>query len=525
MELINSSNTISSKIPKIIETDKHFIMNTQVYDKQTLKPIPMKFFAFNPSVNMHNSSILSSSVMDGNSEFNQLQNNCHRIGNYKNIIKDKYNANVFYLTSRYYQNHFMCRIIEDNNNYTIDKIVDTSSFGLYSNSYSDFIVLYETDNDFIVWSKSASYYNTFTDYLGDVILKINKKSLSVVRILEENTANNTYYMEHHGNTGYILRMAHVAGFRIYKIDSTTNQYTVINAYIPTANGYNNIGSNPINIDGYYYFLLMKYDKTTGYKYAFAKLKLDTTNDTMSYDIIEINNYDDYKINSSTGNTSLGFNINVRHQIQIFKQNENVYISCTIYGTEVLRTEFFQHKQVLFKLKDNIIEIKQIIPLTDGCKGVLFVDEDYKKPVFVMTNSYLFYSFDSTKEKFINTFGKSGIYKIVGFDSMGRFITQTTDNAIEMLTETNACILKADFNEELYDKNSNNELQTEISFYAKNFLDEYIETNVKLTLIGSVVFQENNSKELITTTSKNGIITKPVIINGYGSIEVIITQST
>ena len=35
MELMNES-TIKSTVPKIIETPSHFIMNTQIYDKQTL---------------------------------------------------------------------------------------------------------------------------------------------------------------------------------------------------------------------------------------------------------------------------------------------------------------------------------------------------------------------------------------------------------------------------------------------------------------------------------------------------------
>jgi hypothetical protein len=143
----------------------------------------------------------------------------------------------------------------------------------------------------------------------------------------------------------------------------------------------------------------------------------------------------------------------------------------------------------------------------------------------MSDCILFYTFDETSEKMICTYKKSGVFIQIGFDSLNRFITQTKDYTIEMLTDTNACILKADFMEEVYDKNNSLDLNTTVSFYAKNFLDEYLETSIKLTLIGPVVFKENNTKELVINTSDKGISSVPVIINGYGNIEVIITQNT
>ena len=97
MELMNKDSTISSNTPKIFETPNHFIINTQVYDKQTLKPFPMKFSI--PVQNNSNTSNLYTSVYDVSYEQNYiLYSNCQRIGNYKNIIKDKYNDNIFYIT-------------------------------------------------------------------------------------------------------------------------------------------------------------------------------------------------------------------------------------------------------------------------------------------------------------------------------------------------------------------------------------------------------------------------------------------
>ena len=167
----------------------------------------------------------------------------------------------------------------------------------------------------------------------------------------------------------------------------------------------------------------------------------------------------------------------------------------------------------------------ILPLTDGCKGVLYLDEDYSKPIFVMSNSCLFYSFDAANQKLVNTFKIGGVFVVVGFDSLGRFIVQHENSAIEIFSETNACILQADFAEELYNKDNASEIDTTVNFYAKNFLNEYIESSVKLTLTGPVIFKEKKSKELVISTLKSGIRTVPVTITGNGNIEVIITQNT
>ena len=119
----------------------------------------------------------------------------------------------------------------------------------------------------------------------------------------------------------------------------------------------------------------------------------------------------------------------------------------------------------------------------------------------------------------------GTFVTIGFDTIGRFIAQHTNGAVEIFSETNASILKADFNDEIYNLDDKQEIDTTVSFFAKNYLDEYIETSVKLTLIGPVIFKENNKNTLSISTLKSGIRTVPVTITGNGNIEVIITQNT
>ena len=526
MELMNEL-TIKSTVPKIIETPNHFIMNTQVYDKQTLKPIPMKFSM--PVLNNYSSMILDTSVHDVTKEQTTLlARDCQRIGNYKNIIKDKFDPNVFYLIAKWnsYDSQVILRIREDNKEYIIEKQLVSNQFGNTEwTNKGDFKILYETDTDFIFEYKGDYYGHTeghsHTCYtLG----KLNKKTFTPTYYLTNNRnyINQTYLLEQSNDIGYILRYSYNT-FLVYKVNTSSNILSQIGNTITT--GGKNLGSNPVKIGDYYYFLTDINDTEKGRRYAFNKLKLNTIDDTIAYETIEISNYDNYKMDSLDTATAMNFDYRTYHQLQTFEKNGVTYISCTIYGYPNSFVSLGQHKHVLFKVTGNTIEIIHIVPLTDGCKGVLYLNEDYSKPIFVMSNSCLFYSFDATNQKLVNTFKIGGVFIVVGFDSLGRFIVQHTNGTIEILTDTNACILQADFAEELYDKDNASKIDTTVSFYAKNFLDEYLETNVKLTLTGPVVFKENNEKTLVISTLKTGLRTVPVTITGYGNIEVIITQNT
>jgi hypothetical protein len=140
-------------------------------------------------------------------------------------------------------------------------------------------------------------------------------------------------------------------------------------------------------------------------------------------------------------------------------------------------------------------------------------------MFLYTDGIAFYKFDNTKEKYSMTYKKGGIFNTVGFDSLNRFYVQHNTNAVEVVTSMNACVLKVDFKKECYTSINQD---TEIYFYAKNFLDEYLNTDVRINLIGPVEFKDG-SKQVIAKTSDKGMEVLPVKITGSGRIKVVITQ--
>ena len=536
MELMNEKATITGGIPKIVETPNHFIMNSQLYEKQTLKPLPMKFSL--PMPTGYNDIVLNTSVQDillTHADGNCLHRQCQRIGNYRNIIRDKFDPNVFFEITKWnsYDSTVIARIRwYENEGYVVEKQLVSNGFGNTEwTAKADFKILYETENEF-VFEYHGDRYGHYLEhgYTCYTLGKLNKKTLTPTYYLTNNRnyANQTYLLEQFNDVGYVLRQSY-GDWLVYKINTSANTLQQIGTTINIQDGGRYIGSNPIKIGDYYYFLTQHYDSTSNYrKYIFLKMKLNTNTDTFEYEFVEILNYLNFEMDSTgAGNMSFSgsYSTSLWHQIQTFTVNDVIYFSCTIYSSPSSVWTPLQHKHVLLKLTNNGFEILHLERFTDGCKGVLFVNDDYQKPVFVTTNSCLFYTFDESSETMINTHKIGGVFKVVGFDTLGRFIMMHKDNTVDILTDTNASTLLADFDQELYNKDNTSEIDTTVSFYAKNFLDEFLETSVTLTLSGPVVFKENGEKTLKISTLKTGVRTVPVVITGYGSIEVIITQNT
>lgn len=532
MELMNEKTTITGAIPKIVETPDHFIMNSQLYEKQTLKPLPMKFAI--PMNTGYNDIVLNTSVQDMYlTHFSDTTciRQCQRIGNYRNIIRDKFDPNLFFIITKYnsYDHQMIIRLRQNSDGYTIEQILTDIGNQEWGHK-EDFKILFETDTDFVYEQHYdyASHHIKDHGYTGCGIGKMNKKTFTRTYYQRSDRwyTSQSYCLESFNDIGYILK-SNLNTFYIYKINTSANTFQQIGSTLIIPSG-KTVTSNPIKIGDCYYFLADNYDAANNYhQYAFIKLKLDTNTDTYEYEFIKIPNYLDFEMDS-TGAGTLNISECVWHQLQPFEANGNTYVSCTIYaGYSGSNNSAFkhQHKHVLFKMTDNGFRILHIERFTDGCKGVLFVNDDYKKPVFVTVNSCLFYTFDEDSEIIVNTHKIGGVFKVVGFDTLGRFIMMHKDNTVDILTDTNASTLLADFDQELYNKDNTSEIDTTVSFYAKNFLDEFLETSVTLTLSGPVVFKENGEKTLKISTLKTGVRTVPVVITGYGSIEVIITQNT
>lgn len=545
MELMDATSSINNCIPKIIEFPKHFVLNTQLYDKQTLKPIPMKFFTDNignPFMVLQTSIDRTNRYINDNYQFQFMQFNDEH--NYQNIIQDKTDSSIFYVKIRRRYNNgshfdvpYLIKIKYDDmaKKYTWINYVGLREHIPITNNYGykgDIKILYENDDYFIVgviaqYPDRGTFYVGYYDNLYTAIGLINKKSFTYTSIAQD-TCVFHHLLEGNNDTVYILGVnnRYVSGNTgkriIYKINTSTKVLSKI--WTESISTDKICYCNPVKI-GDFYYTLVTHLENGAFSYKMMKISLNTTNDTVNTELLNID-LNNFVLDNSSINSNLAFSDYVVYTLRVIQTDSNIYLSLLMHTVPNMRdvNHNYQHKHVLLKFNGTSFTVVDVVPLLDGCFGSL-ENGDSKHQVWYMSNCALFYAFDETKEKMICTYRKLGVFMQIGFDSLNRFITQTSERTVEILTDTNACTLQADFAEELYDKDNTSEIDTTVSFYAKNFLDEYIESSVKLTLIGPVIFKENESKELIISTLKTGMRTVPVTITGYGNIQVIITQNT
>lgn len=535
MELMDNSSNITVVTPKLIEFPKHFSINTQLYEKQTLKPVPFKFYvsdAYNPFMLLQSSIDKTIYYHTGRARFEAIQNNNEH--NKQCIIQDKNDPNIFYAIQNIYiyddQDEQAIRKFQYSENtkqYTLLNSWDIDNAGNTYSHKGDIKILYETD-DYFVLSIKTQYYDRGTfhnDYLDNVygcISLLNKKTFAYTRLYGTGHICNcfNFLLKAVNDTVYILSNANSYTRQVLKVNTSSKVCSVIWTETPTSK--REINCNPIQI-GDYYYMITHYLEETLYSYKITKMSLDITTDIVNTEEIDIN-LKGYNLDNSSAQ-DIAYSYYFSYTLRLIQTDSSTYISLLMHTTPNMPENWdYQSKHILLKMNGNSFDVVDLIQLRDGCYGSL-ENGDSKHQLWWTKNCVLFYVFDETKEKMVCTYKKPGVFMQIGFDSLNRFITQTSEQTVEILTDTNACTLQADFAEELYDKDNTSEVDTTVSFYAKNFSDEFLEVSVKLTLIGPVVFKENESKELIISTLKTGMRTVPVTITGYGNIQVIITQNT
>jgi hypothetical protein len=527
MQILNDKSIITQTVPRVVETPEHLIINTQVYDKASLKPVPLEFNVISVPIIY---SSLNRCIWTYNNNTIARTLFLHT-GNNKNqkMYQDQTDVNIFYNLFKYPD--YGTKIIKfkkgENNiseqwngtwNYNYAPSCGTTSYG------NDVQIIYQSDLYILFVLKYTYSLGAWTGG-GDkyFLRKYNKKTNQETDIQDFGTGanqaaiHNYQFMEYDNDNVYFYKQNGNA-YTIYKLNLSTNVLTTLFTFTNT-NGLTVI-DNPVKIGDYYYIIKDNYLQSGIHEYCFYKIKLDITNDTVTQDVVNIN-LNNFILDTASGEVLSGIGEGVYHTLNTLEVNNKKYILCTVHSVPNQNYYPNQHKHVVFEVTDSEIIVKDVITFPSGCKGVLeYINSNTL--VFLYTDSIAFYKFDNTKEKYVLAYRKAGVFNTIGFDTLNRFYMQHTTAAIDVVTSMNACTLKADFTDEYY---TSINTDTEISFYAKNFLNEYLSTDVKITLLGPVQFKDDKSKIKIVKTSDAGIKTLPVTITGSGKIEVIITQLT
>ena len=98
----------------------------------------------------------------------------------------------------------------------------------------------------------------------------------------------------------------------------------------------------------------------------------------------------------------------------------------------------------------------------------------------------------------------------------------SNNNCSIYNDVTSYELFAKFEHDSYNY-ANGPIDTYVSISSKNFLSEYINTKVELTLEGNCKFTENNKKTLITHTQSTGELNIPVTVTNGGTMYCYIKE--
>ena len=261
MQILNADVNIATVVPKILETPDTFIINAHVYDKPSLKPIPLEFHNTGNITPLNymtlNTCIWTLDEYWGTTEGHGGYNNLflHYGNKNQKMFQDTTNPNIFYFITRNsrdgYCSVYLNKYEKNNNNITrINAIAHNANYENYYNAQlgNDINILYQT-NLYIVYvykyctradydsSKGCGYairkYNKQTHAVTD-IKKYEKSCFHNIQFLEYDESNDNIYL--YDNIHYYWSGTQQYGnnanncYKIYKINLSSDLLTEIFNY-------------------------------------------------------------------------------------------------------------------------------------------------------------------------------------------------------------------------------------------------------------------------------------------------------
>lgn len=535
----------------VFETPDDIIINSQIYDKVTMKPKPYNFFNTNYCLNNKNLLL---------HEVNILEYPWAMIAkepDYRYYIQDTQDSDIFYCITEQAaskQNQCILKLQRlDTGWKVLNKITPDSGYRYgwsvhYGDSKSSVLhykLLGQTD-EYIVLTQTMSgmpYEHSINvpryQTLSYIIIKksdMSAKSMNIetyydysVYLIKE-TKDSLYLYENLGGRIYIVRF-----------DPYTNTRTVFFSKEIYADAFCIGISNIINFQNKYYILTC--NSTKDY-YAFQELTIDFEYNKVSCKEKVLEKDSNFIYHYATSRTDF---LDCSW-LQIDLKNINdTYISITIHDNvnkihghgyslnddfnpwynlgQTVSSAAKYHRHILYKYdktNDKWISKGIINPdeQTQHIYGVLYYD-DYT-PIFLLNTRIMAYRLNLETEKYEKCFEKVGTYYTIGLDENNKFYMFDSNNNCSIYNDVTSYELFAKFEHDSYNY-TDGPIDTYVSISSKNFLSEYINTKVELTLSGNCKFFENNRKTLVTYTSSTGELNIPVTVTNGGTMYCYIKE--
>lgn len=485
MSKILNSTIISGTVPKMIETSDHFIINSQVYQKETLDPIKLNT-VYSSS---RDTDILMNTYAKVNSDIN------FEYCSTNTVITDKYDPKYCY--ALYIDRSAILIVTKYITN--DDGTVEQALTNYTSASSLTYFQIFSQDVNYIYGYYTNNSYQ-------QVIFKISKSNLS----FSLTTINGSYSK---------IKLLQDTPLYIFYAYSTDADNYYIGRYNKGTNSKTDIyNDNGTTTSGYYsYFRPMQINDNEILSLRATKSFNSTGLDNLMLKKYIID-YDYEKIYSKT----LELDCSLVPKGYIQKINSTTYFTETVYfkknGNEYFSFWNKQDKTLYLakKTAENVYAIIQVYELSNSYYGLIPYNNGESLIMF-NTTSIDFISFRDLEEKFEFASSVKGNFYSLGIDKNNTIWIHNTDGSVDMVGLNVPMIAEAVFVDQQLDY-KNTDIETFIEVFSKNFSGSLIETNVEIFLTGPIHFSDTNSKKKKIRTSANNTIRIPVTIVNSGLVE-------
>lgn len=502
----------------VFETPDDIIINSQIYDKITMEPKPYNFFNVNYKYQTYENILLH--CYTKLNHYTMLPKEI----NYKRYIQDSIDPNIFYFCNLY---GYFVKVKKEKEQYKLISAIRPDS-GYRPNSYNyefyNYKILGQTDKYVILAQTHKGDNGGGTpSYKMFSILRINKSTMT-----HDATYNVGTYLDYgvslikeFSNHIYIFGVFNGHYYiGLYKADTNSLTWIYSNTVFDQATS---IGvSDIIEFRNDFYFIT-----SYGTNYILRKIMINYNNNSVSTKDYNIGTHTNFPFKAPNSVCYLGWLHYSLYNI------ENKYISITSHDAEnqvkitsntgnQRPANYFSsqgfHRHMICKYNENNDSFSIVSTINDLGTNRKIFGVLYPTPyhIFFLEDSNVTgYYFDKSNNTIKQIFNKTGNYYTIGLDETKRFYIFDNQNHCNIYNKYTSNELYAEFEKETYEYENKN-IDTYITIYSKNFLGEYINSKVQITLTGNCCFKENNSKEIIITTKEE--LTKiPVIITNGGTV--------
>ena len=561
MQIVPDSLNITTGY-HVFETPEDICINSQMYDKITMEPKPYSFFNINQCLNNKNLLLYECNIL----EYPLAM--IAREPDYEYYIQDNQDPNLFYFITEISStdnNQYICKAQKIENSWKILNSISpdagyNTNDARASSSRNHYKLLGQTDNYIIVAQtvsnigasnegghgsdasyggvarhQCLSYISIRKSNMSTKILNVGAWfDYSVYKLKEE--SDQIYLFENLANQLYIVRLDPNTNTRISFFNKNM---MLVGDYVRYPRG---IGiSNIILFKNKYYIMTCN---SSANAYAFQVLTINFSTNKVSCTEVAlptISGIDFHKGYAQHEDS---------HWLQIDLKNiDDTYIAITMHDKRNYARQYDWldqgyrywranqgnlsytissakgwHRHALLKYNsDGTFASKGIIAPEESNQhiyGVLYYNQ--YTPIFFMNKRIIGYKLNLSTEKYVKCFEIAGTYYTIGIDENNKFYTFDNSNVCHIYNDVTSFLLDVQFEKEKYNY-GNSDISTYVKIYSKNFLDEYIQTKVKVIVEGNCHFTENNKKEIITYTDNTGIKNIPVTVTSGGTMYCYIKE--